>query len=450
MQSVTKPPKGGFFILQSIANLLIFNTQFDKPTYFIYNSRTFQTLNRSRKVPLSLIELIKSKFTLIAVDTVDYYIADQVLASLLEDDGFVVQSFKASEAKTTQANVLWSNNVEPSIETVSKLSINQKTLLILNYKGENPAVFRAGKLGTPFKMIENTLLKKYTHEERQVFLSVVDGLSYTEAKQLVRLSSTRSAPITARTLKSLRSELYGASDGINIVNPEGGFYVPNKQVEKWFNSVKPFLFKDIEGLAPRGVLLDGVGGTGKTEFAKFVSREMEVPLFHLDIGGSLSRWQGESEANIRKHLATAAANAPCVLLLDEVEKALHTSNNEESSTRILAHLLWWLAEHKEKILTVMTTNNKAALPPELYRPGRIDAVFTLQPIDDPDVQYLIVDTWMEQWAAKVGVTGDRLAELCQVAVDALNDEPKTPAEVINHCKDIARTFYVNNLAPSKT
>ena len=99
---------------------------------------------------LSLIELIKSKFTLIAVDTVDYYIADQVLTSLLEDEGLVVQSFKASEAKTTQANVLWSNNVEPSIETVSKLSMNQKTLLILNYKGENPAVFHAGKLSTPF------------------------------------------------------------------------------------------------------------------------------------------------------------------------------------------------------------------------------------------------------------------------------------------------------------
>lgn len=398
----------------------------------------------------NLIELIQAKFTLIAIDTPDYYIADQILTSILEPSGLKVQHFKnTKEDGVEKGAVLWTLNMEPSKETLSKLSVNQRTLLILNYTGENPSVFRAGRLETPHKMIEDTLLLKYEPQQRPVIHTAIDGLSYIESKQLIRLAGVRGTPITVKDLKKLRSELYGIGEGITPINTDSGFYVVNEDMAEWYEEIRPFLFSDDKALAPRGVLLDGPGGTGKTSFAKHLSRSENVPLYHLDIGSSMSRWQGESEANIRNHLNFVEMNAPCVLLIDEVEKALHTSNNEESSTRILAYLLWWLAEHSSKVFTVMTTNNKDALPPELYRPGRIDEVFTLKPISNIETQCFIVDSWFEDWGNQYSLDSMHVKQLQQQAVDALPETPKTPAEVINHCKPFARSFYISHLAKKK-
>lgn len=393
-----------------------------------------------------LIELINARFTLVTFETPDVFLVGEVLQSILEEHGITLQSLKANDAKKSTAQVLWTYNLEPSNDTLSSLSINQKTLLIANYTGTNPAAFNIGKLPTPKAMIKKMLLSKFNPKNRDIIINALDGLSYLESKQLIRLAGLRSKDLTVPNIKELRNELYGAENGMSVVDTTGGFYVPDANVFKWFKETRPFLFSNDRVLAPRGVLLDGVGGTGKTEFAKFVSREMSVPLYHLDIGASLSRWQGESEENVRRHLKFVEDNAPCVLLIDEVEKALHTSNNEESSTRILAQLLWWLAEHKSKVLTVMTTNDKSVLPPELYRPGRIDEVFTLKPIEDLELQCKVIDSWVRSWGKNYALSDEIIYDIGQRTADAMSESPKTPAELINLAKVEARKFYIQNLA----
>ncbi|MPN40504.1 hypothetical protein SDC9_188042 [bioreactor metagenome] len=94
----------------------------------------------------------------------------------------------------------------------------------------------------------------------------------------------------------------------------------------------------------------------------------------------------------------------------------------------------------------MTTNNKDALPPELYRPGRIDEVFTLQPIQDIELQCKIIDSWVRNWGKSYALDDDIIYNIGQGAVDKMSDDPKTPAQLINLAKKEARSYYINHLA----
>lgn len=132
-----------------------------------------------------------------------------------------------------------------------------------------------------------------------------------------------------------------------------------------------------EALAVRGVLLCGLPGTGKSLTAKAAAAALGVPLIRLDVGACKGSLVGQSEANIRQATATIEAVAPCVLWIDEVEKALPSGGGNDSgvSVGILGHLLTWLNEHNAAVFTVATCNNAKALPPELTRAGRFDERF---------------------------------------------------------------------------
>jgi SpoVK/Ycf46/Vps4 family AAA+-type ATPase len=130
-------------------------------------------------------------------------------------------------------------------------------------------------------------------------------------------------------------------------------------------------------LRPRGILLDGVPGTGKTVAAKWIAQEIGVQLLRLDLGAIKGKWVGESEGALRDALAQVDRESPCVLLLDEVEKLFAQSREDPVAANLLASILWWLAEHHSQVLTVMTTNDKDGLPRELWRSGRLDETLKL-------------------------------------------------------------------------
>jgi SpoVK/Ycf46/Vps4 family AAA+-type ATPase len=101
-----------------------------------------------------------------------------------------------------------------------------------------------------------------------------------------------------------------------------------------------------------------------------------VPLVRLDFGALYSKWHGESEKNLRESLTSAEALAPCVLWLDEIEKALSSGDNDGgTSRRVLGTFLTWLSEQRARVFIVATANDIAALPPELVRKGRFDEIF---------------------------------------------------------------------------
>jgi hypothetical protein len=128
--------------------------------------------------------------------------------------------------------------------------------------------------------------------------------------------------------------------------------------------------------APKGVLLLGVQGCGKSLAARAAAGVLGVPLVRLDFGALYSKWHGESEKNLRESLSSAEALAPCVLWLDEIEKALSSGDGDSgTSRRVLGAFLTWLSEQRARVFIVATANDITALPPELVRKGRFDEIF---------------------------------------------------------------------------
>jgi SpoVK/Ycf46/Vps4 family AAA+-type ATPase len=128
--------------------------------------------------------------------------------------------------------------------------------------------------------------------------------------------------------------------------------------------------------APKGVLLLGVQGCGKSVAAKAAAGIYGVPLLRLDFAAIHNKYIGESERNLRESLATADTLAPCVLWIDEIEKGIATGDGDSgTSRRLLGTFLTWLAEKKTKVFVVATANDISSLPPELIRKGRFDEIF---------------------------------------------------------------------------
>jgi len=129
--------------------------------------------------------------------------------------------------------------------------------------------------------------------------------------------------------------------------------------------------------APRGVLLLGVPGCGKSLTAKTIGTAWRLPLLRFDVSSVFGKYVGESEANLRRALRSAEAVAPCVLWVDELEKAFASARGEDGgvSARLLGGFLSWLQEKKSPVFVVATANSVKLLPPELLRKGRLDEIF---------------------------------------------------------------------------
>ncbi|MBI4005392.1 MAG: AAA family ATPase [Gammaproteobacteria bacterium] len=141
--------------------------------------------------------------------------------------------------------------------------------------------------------------------------------------------------------------------------------------------------------APKGIMLLGVQGCGKSLAAKAVAGAWGVPLLRLDFGSIYNKYHGESEKNLRESLKTAEIMAPCILWVDEIEKGISVADSDGgTSRRILGTLLTWMAEKKEKVFIVATANDIESLPPELIRKGRLDEIFFVD-LPDKDTREII-------------------------------------------------------------
>jgi len=129
---------------------------------------------------------------------------------------------------------------------------------------------------------------------------------------------------------------------------------------------------------PKGVLIAGVPGCGKSLCAKAAASLFEVPILRLDIGKLMGKYLGESEANFRKAIKLAEAISPCVLWIDELEKAfagMGSDGGHEVTTRLFGSFLTWMQEKSSAAFVVATANDITKLPPELLRKGRFDEIF---------------------------------------------------------------------------
>lgn len=158
-----------------------------------------------------------------------------------------------------------------------------------------------------------------------------------------------------------------------------------KNLKRWLEHRRGALAGELDKLEPpRGVMLIGVQGCGKSLAAKAAAGILDVPLLRLDFGSLYNKYHGETERNLRESLQQAEVMSPCVLWIDELEKGVATGSGDGGvSRRVLGTFLTWMAEKDRSVFVIATANDISALPPELVRKGRFDEIFF---VDLPDAQ----------------------------------------------------------------
>ena len=174
--------------------------------------------------------------------------------------------------------------------------------------------------------------------------------------------------------KSGHLEYFHPKDSMNSI---GGL----DNLKSWLNTrykafsqnVKKYKLK-----SPKGIMLLGIPGTGKSLSAKAVSNSWKMPLLRLDFGKIFGGVVGESESNIRETIKIAESLSPCVLWIDEIEKGLSglsSGGDSGTSARVFGTFLTWMQEKESEVFVLATANDISALPPELLRKGRFDEIF---------------------------------------------------------------------------
>lgn len=232
--------------------------------------------------------------------------------------------------------------------------------------------------------------RKVKTDERTLdrLLAQLGGLTASDAGRLIRNAIQDDGAITESDLPEVMQAKYhlldqGGALSFELDTAQFGEIGGLDRLKRWLQQRRDiFLAPDAALDPPRGILLIGVQGGGKSLAAKAVSGLWHLPLLRLDFGTLYNKFFGETERNLRNALNTAEAMAPCVLWVDEIEKALASGDYDSgTSKRVLGTLLTWMAERRAPVFLVATANRIDQLPPELIRKGRLDEIFF---VDLPD------------------------------------------------------------------
>lgn len=227
--------------------------------------------------------------------------------------------------------------------------------------------------------------KTPTGDERERILDAATGLTCTEAENAFALSVIESRDILPSVIareKALTVKKNGLLEIVAVresLDDIGGLDC----LKQWLVQRRDAFGERARNYrlpAPRGVLLLGVPGTGKSLTAKAAANVLQRPLIKLDIGSLMGSLVGESEANLRAAIHLAEAIAPCILWVDELDKGLAGSKSSGStdggtSARVFGSLISWMQERTAPVFIIATANDVSHLPPELLRKGRWDEIF---------------------------------------------------------------------------
>ncbi len=221
------------------------------------------------------------------------------------------------------------------------------------------------------------------------FALAFKGLTEFEILNLLALSYADDGDLTRKDLRLIFDQkqqmikkagilemipLKETIDDIGGLENLKAWFIKKAKVYKNMNNAKKYGVD-----MPKGVLIAGVPGCGKSLNAKAAANLFEVPLLRLDMGRLMGKYVGESESNLRNAIALAEAISPCVLWIDELEKAFAgiggSGGGAEVTTRLFGNFLTWMQEKDSPTFVVATANDITQLPPELLRKGRFDEIF---------------------------------------------------------------------------
>lgn len=215
------------------------------------------------------------------------------------------------------------------------------------------------------------------------------GLGHADVRRLARGAIVDDGAITEADIPEVNRAKFQLMDMDGVLSFEydtekfsnvGGLH----NLKHWLSQRRQMFMAEQAAATdlPKGIMLTGVQGGGKSLAAKSIAGLWGVPLLRLDFAALYNKFYGETERNLRDSLKLAELMAPCVLWLDEVEKGLASDQQDGGpSRRVLGTFLTWLAERQSRVFVVATSNDITSLPPELLRKGRLDEIFF---VDLPD------------------------------------------------------------------
>jgi hypothetical protein len=226
-------------------------------------------------------------------------------------------------------------------------------------------------------------------DEIQKILQALKGLSVQQIRNVIHQCFIDDHLIDIKdlnTIETYKKKLFDQEGLLEFCITEDKENMANfDNLKRWLNERKESFIGASSSLPPpRGVLLMGIQGCGKSLSVKAIARELGLPLYRLDIGRLYGQYIGQTEQNLRKALATVDKLSPLCLWIDEIEKGFAASAGESDggvSQRVLGSFLTWMQERKSKCFLAATANNIYRLPPEFLRKGRFDEIFF---VDLPD------------------------------------------------------------------
>ncbi len=233
---------------------------------------------------------------------------------------------------------------------------------------------------------ENGLEPDLTEEEKEKLAKAALGLTLQEAENALSRAIVQNHGLDKNAIKVIFDEKNQVIKKTGIlefvksnlsINDIGGL----ENLKSWLlkrNNSWSDMAKSYNIPAPKGVLITGIPGCGKSLTAKAMSEVWQLPLLKLDIGKIFSGLVGSSEENMRRAIATAEAVAPSILWVDEIEKGLSgtgSSGDGGTATRVFGSFLTWMQEKTAPVFVIATANDISSLPPELLRKGRFDEIF---------------------------------------------------------------------------
>ena len=212
----------------------------------------------------------------------------------------------------------------------------------------------------------------------------LQGLSEMEAKNIISSLLVKGS-ITKADLKELKfskQKLFNEIAGLEAVPIDEDFEIAGlDNLKDWLYEKKvlmdPTKKEELQqrGISsPKGILLTGVPGCGKSLCSKAASQIFNIPLYRLDLATVQGEYVGQSERQLKQALDTAEYVSPCVLWIDEIEKGLN-DNNSSVTSKMIGQFLFWLQENKKPVFVIASANSVEKLPPELIRKGRFDEIF---------------------------------------------------------------------------
>jgi AAA+ superfamily predicted ATPase len=284
--------------------------------------------------------------------------------------------------------------------------------------------------------------------EREQILDAASGLTTAEAENVFALSVVNCKAVKAADVAREKASAIKANGLLELVESSAGLdSIGGLETLKQWLLQRRDAFSDRAksyGLpSPKGLLIVGVPGTGKSLTAKVAAAVFNRPLLKLDAGRLFGSLVGQSEGNLRSAIQTAEAVAPCVLMIDELEKAMAGSKSSGSSdggtgSRVFGSFLSWMQEKTSPVFVIATANDVTQLPPELLRKGRFDEIFFT---DLPSIEER-----QQIWAIQIAKAGRKPKDFNLDGLSAAS-EGFTGAEIEQCVKDALYRAFADDREP---